>query len=143
MSLSDSCVDALDLLQNKFVEYASWGYSPNSLNHILNAIYSLSEFVVSQDVSPRAPRDKVRELIDGVALARLLDKAHEKQSNDVCNALGGIVSLNKVLELSLEEMIAKLSMKENLLEVIKDPRLMNQLHEIRRIHLAKLAQQQL
>ena len=94
MSLSDTCAETIATLRGAFVQHADWGYSASELNRIINSIYDLADFMVRQDVSPRAPIEKVNEIVDGVVVAGILDTAHDGKVDGVCKTLAEISKVN-------------------------------------------------
>ena len=133
MALSDTCSDVLITLKKDFVNYADYNYDPIEMSKIITAMYELSSFMVRQDFSRNAPLDKIQEVIDGVVVAGILDRATEANCENICVVLANVAKVNQTLKDSIENMIKILSSKERLLDVIKDPRLMNQLEEIKRL----------
>ena len=133
MALSDTCAEALTTLREDLVGYCDWGYNPSELSRIISAIYELAEFMIRQDVPPRTPADNIVEFVDGAVVASILDIAHEKDENAICKCFAEIAKINTKLSDSIDRMISELSDKERMFDVIKDPRLLNQLSEIKRL----------
>jgi len=133
MALSDTCFEALDGLQNGLVSYADYDYPSTELSRIVTAIYEVGEFMVRQDIPPNSPQVNVQEILDGVVVANILDKAYAEKSVKICSVLAGVAKINSRLNQSIESMIKELSSKERLLDVIKDPRLLDQLKEIKKL----------
>ncbi len=80
MALSDTCYEALETLKDDLIGYADWEYSPVELGRIVNAMYELATFMVGQDLPPNSPKDNLNEIVDGVVVASMLDKAHNEKS---------------------------------------------------------------
>jgi hypothetical protein len=132
MALSDTCFDALDRLQNDLVEYAEWGYNPTELSRVITAMYELGEFMVRQDIPPSSTVN-IEEILDGVVVANILDKAHKENCENICEILAQVAKVNSKLSKSIDAMFEALSSKERLLDVLKDPRLFEQITKIKKI----------
>jgi hypothetical protein len=133
MALSDTCFEALETLQDGLVSYADDDYLPTHLSRIVTAIYEVGEFMVRQDIPPNSPPVNVQEILDGVVVANILDKAYAEKSVKICSVLADVARINSRLNQSIESMITELSSKERLFDVIKDPRLLDQLKEIKHL----------
>ena len=133
MALSDTCFEALETLQDGLVNYADDDYPPTELSRIVTAIYEVGEFMVRQDIPPNSPPVNVQEILDGVVVANILDKAYAEKSVKICSVLADVARINSRLNQSIESMITELSSKERLFDVIKDPRLLDQLKEIKHL----------
>ncbi len=133
MALSDTCFEALESLKDDLIGYADWDYSPVELSRIVNAMYELATFMVGQDMPPNSPKDNLNEVVDGVVVASILDKAHKEKSEKILSVLASIAKVNAKLSNSIDAMVENLSSKERMLDVIKDPRLMEQLKEIQKL----------
>lgn len=133
MALSDTCSDALDDLQNDMVGYADWGYSTKELSRIVNAMFELGTFMVRQDIPPEFSLDKVENAVDRVVLGILLQKAHDQNCKNICSVLAEIAKLNARLNQSVESMISDLTSESRLLDVTKNPHILSQIQEIKRL----------
>jgi hypothetical protein len=99
-------------------------------------MYELATFMVGQDLPPNSPKDNLNEIVDGVVVASMLDKAHNEKSKKILTVLASIAKVNTMLSNSIDDMVENLSSKERMLDVIKDPRLLDQLKEIQKLRNA-------
>ena len=55
MALSDTCSDTLHELGKELVWYSDWGYKPEQLIPVIDALYNLATFMYGQDTPPGMP----------------------------------------------------------------------------------------
>ncbi len=136
MALSDTCAEALERLKTDIVDYANWDYPPTELSRIINAMYELATFMVVQDLPPKTQTDVLNEIVDGVVVASILDKAHKEKTAKFLPLISSIAKVNSRLSASIDVMVTTLTSQDASSHVNKDPRLLDQLKEIQRLKAA-------
>ncbi len=99
MALSDTCAEVAHMLSIDFVNYADFGYTPSELNRLINGIYSLTEFMVAQDLSPECPEIFIEPGVNRNVIGNILIAAFEisdEDANCVDHTLTMMANIKKI-----------------------------------------------
>lgn len=77
MALSDICSDTIHSLADDLVNYSDWGYSPQQVKHVVDAMYCLATLGSQLDTPPDFEHPNPELLIHNLVLGSILETEHE------------------------------------------------------------------
>ena len=77
MALSDICSSTLNSLANELAHYSDWGYSPQQVKHVIDAMYSLATLGSQLDTPPDFEHPNPELYIHNLVLGSILETEHE------------------------------------------------------------------
>ena len=136
MALSDSCSDVLNDLAKELVWYSDWGYQPEQLIPVIDALYNLASFTVGQDVPPgmlkHDPELGISRIVIGAILGVELkdDEIGRACSAEILQLLPEISRVHSRLSKSIDDVHAEVSKNAESFMIKMNPEILNQLTEI-------------
>lgn len=136
MALSDTCAEVVHMLSMDFVNYADFDYTPSELNRLINGIYSLTEFMVAQDLSPECPEIFIepgvnRNVIGNILMAAF--KIREEDADCVDHTLimmSNIKKINPRLNNGIESLFEEIKTRPDHFMRAKNPKILEWLTKI-------------
>ena len=135
MALSDVCSDTLHNLADDLVNYSDWGYSPQQILPVIDAMYSLGSLGFELDTPPGVTHPNSQLAIHNIVLGAILETEDETYKNVKESKLKMLADLSKIDERTAEGLIAIYDeVNKNTESIILqfNPNVLNQLNEIRR-----------
>lgn len=117
MALSDTCCDALNDLQDDFIHYSKWGYSPKQLSKITKAMYELSSFIIKQDVPSTLKGFNLEKIIDSMVIDQLLKKANSSGNKDFSKILAEVAEYHPRLDKGIRTIFSQIPSEQYMTEV--------------------------
>lgn len=108
MALSDSCFDALSNLQDEFIHYSEWGYSPKELSKITKAMYELCAFILKQDLSPNMKPRNQDKFVDSGVIDQLIKKANATGKQEFIKVLADVAKYHTRLDRGIQTIFSQI-----------------------------------
>ena len=137
MALSDSCSDALTELARELVCYSDWGYKPEQLIPIIDALYSLATFTAGQDTPPHMPNLNPSIAISRVVIDAILgtemddDEFGQKSAATILTLLPKISKIHPKLAKSLDDVYVEITTNAECFMNKMYPNILNKLEAVR------------
>jgi hypothetical protein len=137
MALSDICSDALHELGEGLVMYSDWGYHPELLIPVIDALYNLATFTNGQDVPPGMPNPNPSLGISRVVVGAILgaemedDEFGKKSAAAILTLLPQIAKVHPNLAKSLDDVYAEITTSSESVMTEMYPDILSKLEAVR------------
>lgn len=137
MALSDSCSDALHELAREVVWYSDWGYNPEQLIPVIDALYNLATFTAGQDTPPDMPNPNPSAGVSRVVVGAILgaemddDEFGQKSAAAILTLLPEICKVHPRLAKSLDDVYIEITTNADSFMTKMYPTILSKLEAVR------------
>jgi hypothetical protein len=135
MALSDTCSDTLHELAREFVWYSDWGYKPEQLIPVVDAMYNLATFTAGQDAPHNSnPSISVSRTVIGAILGAEMedDDFGRKSAEAILTLLPSIAKVHPNLAHSLDDVYSEIKNDADSFMTKMYPNILSRLETIRK-----------
>jgi len=137
MALSDTCSDTLHELGRELVWYSDWGYKPEQLIPVIDALYNLATFTAVQDSPPSSTNTNPSIGISRVVIGAILgaemddDEFGQKSAAAILTLLPQISKVHSKLAKSLDDVYAEITNNTDSFMTKMYPNILSKLESVR------------
>jgi hypothetical protein len=137
MALSDTCSDTLHELGRELVWYSDWGYKPEQLIPVIDALYNLATFTAGQDSPPNSPNTNPSIGISRVVIGAILgaemddDDFGKKSAAAILTLLPLIAKVHPKLSKSLDDVYSEITSDTESFMIKMYPNILTKLEAVR------------
>jgi hypothetical protein len=137
MALSDTCSDTLNELGRELVWYSDWGYKPEQLIPVIDAMYNLATFTAGQDSPPNSTNTNPSIGISRVVIRAILgaemddDELGQKSAATILTLLPKISKVHSKLAKSLDDVYIEITTNTDSFMTKMYPNILSKLESVR------------
>lgn len=137
MALSDTCSDTLHELGKELVWYSDWGYKPEELIPVIDALYNLATFTNGQDTQPEMPNPNPSIGISRTVVGAILgaemedDEFGKKSAAAILTLLPQIAKVHPNLAKSLDDVYDEITTSSESVMTMMYPNILSKLEAVR------------
>ena len=135
MALSDTCSDTLHSLAEDLVHYTDWGYGPQQIAHVIDAMYSLATLGSQLDTPPDFVNPNPQLVIHSITIGSILetdDEDKEEGSIAKLKMLAEVSKVHSLLASGLEAIYCEVMTNDDSIIAKINPSVISQLERIRK-----------
>lgn len=137
MALSDTCVETLQELGRELVWYSDWGYSPEEIIPVIDALYNLATFTIGQDAQPGTSNSNLSMGISRLVVGAILgaemgdDDFGKNSAAKILEFLPEIAKIHPKFSQSLDEVYNEIKSESESFMAQMYPNILTKLEAVR------------